>query len=508
LIYFDKFYDGLPFTSIDSKEQILKFLKHHYVDGKWIERECDAEGRYITSWNYHLGVMKIFFRWLTNRDIPNDDWETPSFVKIKLKKPLRDSPYDINNIWELDEVLTIISYEPELRNQAIITLLWDLDARNHEITALRIKDIVLREQYGEGIIPSNTKTGGGPILLTSSFTYVRDWINKHPFKNEPNAKLICSLINGTSLNAQTIWEVLKQLKLRIKRLVESGSITDGQRKQKLEHLLRTKKWNPYCFRHSAITKDSDQLPEYVVKKKARWSMNSQQGKRYIKRSWGEDLKNNMLERQGIKIVNKQPQMVSRTCARCSYVNKLESKFCEGKGCNYPLTQLAFDEIKAAEQAKFQELINKSNLERDNTIQALQQELKSKTQEMQSLSELCKHSLELSSKQNGTISDYKGMVDDVNSRYDELMGLYENLKSKFDTSVSISKTAFERIDELQSDMRGGLLIKPGRRTAEELDRRVKIILQVVPDWEERGASGIVRLTSEEERKVMELIQQPK
>ena len=59
-----------------------------------------------------------------------------------------------------------------------------LDARNHEITALRLRDIVLNEQYGDGNIPLNTKTGGGPILLTSSFTYVRDWINKHPFKNE------------------------------------------------------------------------------------------------------------------------------------------------------------------------------------------------------------------------------------------------------------------------------------------------------------------------------------
>ena len=221
-----------------------------------------------------------------------------------------------------------------------------------------------------------------------------------------------------------------------------------------------------------------------------------------------ELKNKILEHCGIKILDKHPKMVSRTCGRCGYVNKLESKYCESSGCNYPLTQLALDEIKAAEQAKFQELVNESNLERDNAIQALQQELKSKTQEIQSLGELCKHSLELSSKQNGTINDYKGMVDDVNSKFDKLMGEYNSLKGLLDKSMSTTKTALGGIDELQSVMRGGLLIKPDRRTAEELDRRVKIILQVVPDWKERGASGIVRLTSEEERKVMELINQPK
>jgi integrase/recombinase XerD len=373
LISLDKFYD-IPFTSINSKEQILTFLNHQYVNGKWVEREHDTEGKYISSFNLYLGLLKVFFRWLFNRHKPDEDWETPAFLRIKTKKPLRDSPYGISDIWELNDVLTIVQYEPELRNQAIITLLWDLDARPHEITALRIRDIVLNEQYGEGTIPSNTKTGGGPILLTSSFTYVRDLINKHPFKNEPNARLICNLHTGAPIKPETIWVILDKLRLRIRRLVESesGSI-DEQQKQKLEYLLRVKKWNPYCFRHSAITDDSDHLPEYAVKKKARWTMNSQQGRRYIKQRMGDELKNKILERHGIKIAA-VPQMVSRTCGRCGYVNKLESKYCEAKGCSYPLTQLALDEIKAAEQANLQELVNKSNLERDNTIQALRNEI--------------------------------------------------------------------------------------------------------------------------------------
>jgi integrase len=484
----------IPFTSINTKEQILKFLDHRYVDGKWVEREHDAEGRYITTFKQNKQLLSVFFRWLFNRDKPEEDWETPAFLKIKAKKPLRDSPYGVNDIWQLDDVLTIVSYEPELRNQAIITLLWDLDARPHEITALRIKDIVLNEQYGGGSIPSNTKTGGGPILLTSSFTYVRDWINKHPFKNEANAKLICNLYSGAQVRPETIWQVLNALRLRIKRLLESGTITDVQRRQKLEYLFRVKKWNPYCFRHSAITDDSDHLPEYAVKKKARWTMNSQQGKRYIKNNMGDDVKNKILERHGIK-VTAVPQMVSRICGRCGYVNKLESKYCESaKGCNYPLTQLALDEIKAAEQAKFHELINKSNLERDNSIQALRQE-------MRDMMESYKKSIEFSVKQNN-------MIKEVMSKYDGLISEYNSLKGLLNKSMSTTKTAFGRIEEVERDMRGGLLIKLGRGTAEELQQRVRILLQVAPDWKERTASGNARLTPEEERKVMELINQPK
>ena len=92
------------------------------------------------------------------------------------------------------------------------------------------------------------------------------------------------------------------------------------------------------------------LPEYALKKKVRWVMNSQQGKRYIKHRIGDELKHKILELSGIKVAQ-QPQAVSRTCGRCGYVNKLENKFCERVGCNYPLTQLALDEDQSYRAGK-------------------------------------------------------------------------------------------------------------------------------------------------------------
>ena len=54
---------------------------------------------------------------------------------------------------------------------------------------------------------------------------------------------------------------MKHLKERIERLIESNLITDETEKERLNFLLKVKKWNPYCIRHSAITADSDYLPE-------------------------------------------------------------------------------------------------------------------------------------------------------------------------------------------------------------------------------------------------------
>ena len=118
----------------------------------------------------------------------------------------------------------ITKYESYKRNKAILSLLWDLDARPHEISLLKIKHITIRERYGKGEVPHEANTGGGPILLTCSFPYVRDWLNEHPFKNGPDAKLICNLNTGAPIQPEAIWTMMIQLRKRIVRLLESGSI--------------------------------------------------------------------------------------------------------------------------------------------------------------------------------------------------------------------------------------------------------------------------------------------
>jgi integrase/recombinase XerD len=45
-----------------------------------------------------------------------------------------------------------------------------------------------------------------------------------------------------------------------------------------------------------------------------------------------------------------------TCARCNLTNVIENKYCSG--CSYPLSPLAFEEIKAAENMKIQVLEKK------------------------------------------------------------------------------------------------------------------------------------------------------
>jgi hypothetical protein len=169
---------------------------------------------------------------------------------------------------------------------------------------------------------------------------------------------------------------MKQLRFRIKRLLQNGSITNTQEREQLEFILKTKKFNPYCLRHSAITSDSDYLPEYALKKKVRWSMNSKQGTRYIKNKFGNDLKEKILQNNGIisdNSIKKKSSVID--CSRCELVNAIENKYCSK--CSYPLKPEAYDEIKSMEENRIENLQQKY----ENDMKTLREDMNNQLSKM-------------------------------------------------------------------------------------------------------------------------------
>ena len=129
---------GVDFWQINRKEQFLTFL-----DTKIKSAEEDPDKKWINTWNDYLRRLKNFFRWLHNlrsknndsEEISSSDWVTPAFARIREKKSKRLSPYSENEIWDRDELLSIIKYEPFKRNKAAISLCWDLRERSGIPTA-------------------------------------------------------------------------------------------------------------------------------------------------------------------------------------------------------------------------------------------------------------------------------------------------------------------------------------------------------------------------------------
>jgi len=209
--------------------------------------------------------------------------------------------------------------------------------------------------------------------------------------------------------------MMMQLRKRIERIIEKGSIKEQTEKEKIEYLLRTKKWNPYCLRHSAITDDSDYLPEFAVKKKARWSMNSRQGSRYIKTRMGADLKRTILLRNGITVGDDEtlkPKPSVHNCPRCNLINIIENKYCFK--CSYPLVPEAFDEIKQEEESKIHALMQKhvqelkeTTKDKDREIQLLKDDMNAMRDHMKNIFEV----LKIAKQNDGRIGKDRTMLDE-------------------------------------------------------------------------------------------------
>jgi hypothetical protein len=124
-------------SEVNDRETVLQFL-----NSKQKPRDEDPDQRWITTWNDYLGRIKKFYRWFQNQYINNEtnssDWITPHFVQIKNKLTRRISPYLDTELWDMEEISLVIKYEQFKRNKAALALMWDLDARNHEITLLKI----------------------------------------------------------------------------------------------------------------------------------------------------------------------------------------------------------------------------------------------------------------------------------------------------------------------------------------------------------------------------------
>lgn len=88
-------------------------------------------------------------------------------------------------------------------------------------------------------------------------------------------------------------------------------------------------------------------------------MNSKQGSRYIKKRMGNELKNKILEYDGIiTSEGEEKKPVVSTCPKCDLTNAFENKYCSK--CSYPLKPEAYDEIKQSKEARFREQEQKYN----------------------------------------------------------------------------------------------------------------------------------------------------
>lgn len=184
-----------------TRDDILSFL-----DSYRKPEVSDPLHRWIGTYNNHRVHLIRFFRWLYYPSLEQKKRPKPACIENIPQLVRREkSIYKPTDLWTLGDNLLFLKYCPSKRDCCYHAISRDTSCRPHEILKLRIKDIVFKitgdnRQYAEVLV--NGKMGSRHIPLINSIPYLKDWLDDHPQRGNPNASLICGI--GKSLGRRIL----------------------------------------------------------------------------------------------------------------------------------------------------------------------------------------------------------------------------------------------------------------------------------------------------------------
>jgi integrase/recombinase XerD len=338
------FENKLLFKQI-TRDNLIAFL-----DSFRKPENVDPLHKWIGTYNINRTHLLRFFKWLYSPEIePAKRPKPPIIDNIAQLKRKEISIYKPTDLWTEQDDALFLKYCPSKRIKCYHAVSRDTSCRPHEILKLKIRDIVFKTaagnnnyQYAEVLV--NGKTGSRHIPLINSIPYVKDYLDhEHPMSTNPNSIFICGTGKslGKSLRRSSLYTIYARYRQEyFPKLLESPNVLPED-KQKIRELLQ-KPWNPYVFRHSALTQKSTMLKEHVLRQHAGWSGRSQMHLKYL-HYFGNESSESLLEAYGIIPKDQQSVAVLRPkqCPNCSEPNKPDSRFCAK--CRMVLTYDAYNE---------------------------------------------------------------------------------------------------------------------------------------------------------------------
>ncbi len=303
-------------------ERILDFLYHlgKKMDKRFLEmtqQDLEVLAAWINSnekwsewtrWSY-LNMLKNFARWLNDRKGLELQPE-----KIKSKTPKNKLlPEDL--ITE-DEINKLINGAPDLQFKTLLSVLYESACRISEILNLKIKHVKFN-QYG-AVIRVSGKTGARMIPLVWSSGLLRQYIESHPKRDDPEAYLWFIIKRDGSIEEPIKYESFRK---SLKRLCKKVGLN--------------KRIYPHLFRHSRLSVLCKKLPEPVLKQVAGWVADTKMTKTYLHLSL-KDVEDVLLAKvYGIE-VNEEEQKEVKICPKCKEKNPAFAKYCVR--CASPLNE--------------------------------------------------------------------------------------------------------------------------------------------------------------------------
>jgi len=271
----------------------------------------------------HRIVVKRFFQWFY--DMKDGYPEIVDWIKTNKANGKRKLPEELLTT---EEIRKLASSCDNLRDRAIMMVLYESGCRARELINLKIKNVV-SDNYGI-LLMVNGKTGMRRIRLINSVNALVMWINNHPQKDNPESYVFVSFKNGKGKGIGRLSPF--GLRQTINKVVKRTDIK--------------KRIHPHLFRHSRLTELTKKgYPESFLRHFAGWSRGSNMPDIYVHLS-AKNIDEMMLTKEGLKDKGKEivDDIMLRPieCVKCGETNTATNRFC-GK-CATPLSKDAQQEI--------------------------------------------------------------------------------------------------------------------------------------------------------------------
>lgn len=296
-----------------NRETPTKFLKAYRDKEVWTK---------ITA----RSVLYSFWKWRFGRE----EKEFPGWLKIPISAR-GVSRADHNDVLAPDEVARMADHAVNLRDKALIWVLYESGGRIGEVLTLRVGDVE-RTDYGAIRLYFPTgKTGRRTVpLFEAAVPNLLLWLRNHPRSDDKSSPLWVQVeqsdLKGSGIGYRYVVKMLQRAATR------AGI---------------AKPVNPHSFRHSRATAvaQNPQVSTSVLEKFFGWQPGSNMAKTYIHLT-GKDVEDALARAHGIEIgkVSTPRARLPLVCARCSTSNDPEGKFCVQ--CGGPLSLGGVEQVES------------------------------------------------------------------------------------------------------------------------------------------------------------------
>lgn len=319
-------------------KQVKKFINFQIREG--LSRQSCLT--YLTSLRYVLKNMDIEFSNVKKEDVEDflttlETWKcengrnagsplspfTKNTIKMQYKhflqflgkedeaevihcKNLKGSKLP-EDILTKDEVLEIIDHAGSLRDKALFGLLYESGCRAGEILSMKVKNLDFLENGGCAATFPRGKTGPRRVLVFNFASYLRQWMDAHPLKDDPEAPL---------------WPTNDYRHAPLSDISLRYNLTETVKRTSIKKRV----WL-HGFRHTRATHLSEHLTEQQMKRYLGWTPGSDMASIYVHLS-GKDMDNAVKAMYGIE----DPEtpidtMKPGKCPRCNEMNAPKGLYC-------------------------------------------------------------------------------------------------------------------------------------------------------------------------------------